>query len=210
VEKGQPSHTLGTRAMDQEVAGDVTALLRSWRSGNIEARDDLMQLVYAELRRRAAAYLRGERADHTLSPTALVHETYLRLVGQQRVAWQSRAHFLGVAAQLMRRILVDHARRHLAAKRRDEPLRVRFNEPPAAANVPDCDLLLLDQALNELTALDARQSQIIELRFFGGLAEQEIAEVLSVSRSTVTREWQTARAWLFRRMRKGAQRRVRD
>jgi RNA polymerase sigma factor (TIGR02999 family) len=162
-----------------------------------------MPLVYKELRRRAAAYLRRERSDHTLQPTALVHEAYLRLVGQERVVWQNRAHFYGVAAQMMRRILVDHARGHHRGKRFGDRLKVTLDERVGAAASPDCNLLLLDQALDELTAIDARQGQIVELRYFGGLSESEVAGVLAISRSTVTREWQIARGWLFRRVTTG-------
>jgi RNA polymerase sigma factor (TIGR02999 family) len=162
-----------------------------------------MPLVYAELRHRAALYLRYERVGHTLSPTALVHEAYLRLIGQKRVAWQNRAHFFGIAAQVMRRILVDHARGQRRAKRPNAALKVTLDEGLGWTQQPDWDLLMLDQALDDLTALDPQQGQIVELRYFGGLAEHEVAQVLSISRSTVTREWQTARAWLYRRMTKG-------
>jgi len=168
-----------------------------------------LPLVYRELRRRAAGYLRNERRDHTLQPTALVHEAYLRLVGQKRVAWQNRAHFFGVAAQMMRRILVDHARAHRAAKRPGAAFKVTLDDRIGASESRDCDLLALDQALNELTTFDPRMGQIMELRYFGGLSEQEVAEVLSISRSTVTREWQTARTWLYRRMTTGPERRAR-
>jgi len=184
----------------------VSDLLRAWGRGDIQARDDLLPLVYRELRRRAAGYLRRERADHTLQPTALVHEAYLRLVGQDRIAWQNRAQFFGVAAQMMRRILVDHARSHRAEKRPGAAFKVVFDERIAATQPRDCDLLALDVALTELTAFDPRLGQIVELRYFGGLSEQEVAEVLSVSRSTVTRDWQTARTWLYRYMTKGPQR----
>ena len=180
----------------------VSGLLQAWGSGDLGARDELLPLVYRELRRRAAGYLRQERPGHTLSPTALVHEAYLRLVGQQRVAWQNRAHFYGVASQMMRRILVDHARAHQAAKRPGAGLRVVLDDRIGVAQPPDCELLLLDRALNELTAIDPQQGQIVELRYFGGLSESEVADVLGTSRSTVTREWKTARAWLFRRLTK--------
>jgi RNA polymerase sigma factor (TIGR02999 family) len=184
--------------------GELTALLRAWGRGDVHARDELLPLVYEELRRRAAAYLRRERVDHTLQPTALVHEAYLRLVGQQRVAWQNRAQFFGLAAQMMRRILVDHARALRTTKRPAPAMKVALAERIGQVEPVDCDLLLLDQALSELAALDPQQSQIVELRYFGGLAEHEVAEVLAVSRSTVTREWQTARAWLYRRMTSGS------
>jgi len=179
---------------------DISGLLRDWGQGNLRARDDLLPLVYRELRRRAAGYLRQERRDHTLQPTALVHEAYLRLVEHDRIVCQNRAQFFGVAGQLMRHILVDHARRRLAAKRPDAALKVLLDEPIGATQPRNCDLLDLDQALNELTTMDSRAGQIVELRYFGGLSEQEVAEVLSISRSTVTREWQTARMWLYRRM----------
>jgi RNA polymerase sigma-70 factor (ECF subfamily) len=162
-----------------------------------------MPLVYQELRRRAAAYLRRERPDHTLQPTALVHETYLRLVGQNQAGWQNRAEFFGIAAQMMRRILVDHARGQRRGKRFGAAVRVTLDEEIAGTGPPDCDLLLLNQALDELTALDLRQGRIVELRYFGGLSESEVAEVLAVSRSTVTREWQIAKGWLYRRVTSG-------
>ena len=187
-----------------DVTGEVTALLRAWGHGNVSARDELLPLVYKELHRRAAAYLLRERADHTLQPTALIHETYLRLVGQQRMAWQNRAQFFGVAAQMMRRILVDHARAQQASKRPAAAMKVTLDEHVGQVDPIDCDLLLLNEALSELAAFDPRQSQIVELRYFGGLAEHEVATVLDISRSTVTREWQTARAWLYRRIRFGA------
>jgi len=184
-------------------ARDVSSLLRAWGDGDLHARDDLVQQVYRELRKQAAGYMRRERPDHTLRPTALVHEAYLRLIDQDRVAWQNRAQFFGVAAQMMRRILVDHARRHRAAKRPGADLKVTLDDRIGATAPPDCELLLLDQALEELATFDPRQGRIVELRYFGGLAEEEVAEVLGVSRSTVTREWQSARAWLYRRIVKG-------
>lgn len=175
-------------------------LLRAWSQGDGQARDDLLPLVYAELRAQAVRYMRRERTDHTLQPTALVHEAYVRLIGQARVSWQNRAHFFGLAAEMMRRILVDHARKHHAAKRPGTALRVAWDEKLGATPPLDCELLLLDQALAELAARDPRQARVVELRYFGGLSEQEAAEVLTVSRATVTRDWQVARAWLFRRM----------
>lgn len=183
--------------------GAVSGLLRAWGRGDAGARDKLMPLVYAELRRRAAAYLNRERKDHTLQPTALVHEAYLRLMGQQRVVWQNRAHFYGVAAQTMRRILVDYARGRARTKRYGAAIRVTLDDRLAAVQPQDCEMLLLDQALGELAALDPRQARIVELRYFGGLSEREIASVLDVSRSTVTREWLIAKGWLFRRISTG-------
>jgi RNA polymerase sigma factor (TIGR02999 family) len=186
-----------------ERTGEVTRLLRAWRDGDPAAQDELVPLVYEELRHRAAAYLHRERADHTLQPTALVHEAYLRLIGQRRVSWQSRAHFYALAAQTMRRVLVDYARQRDAAKRPSPGLRVALDEQIPGEQPADAELLLMDQALSELSALDSRQGQIVELRYFGGLSEREIAESLSISRSTVTREWQSARAWLYRRIASG-------
>ena len=186
----------------------VSDLLRAWGHGDLQARDNLLPLVYRELRRRANAYLRRERRDHTLQPTALVHEAYLRLAGQDRVTWQSRAHFFGVAAQMMRRILVDHAREHHSAKRPGAAFRVALDDRIGSSAPLDCEVLLLDDALQELSTLDPRQGQIVEFRYFAGMSEQEVAEVLSISRSTVTREWQSARAWLYRRMTKPPGRRT--
>ena len=179
---------------------DVSDLLRAWGRGDLQARDELVPLVYRELRRRAAAYLRRERADHTLQPTALVHEAYMRLIGQQRVVWQNRAHFFGVAAQMMRRILVDYARERQAAKRPGAALKVALDDHIGAVEPRAFELLAIDRALTELARLDPRQVRIVELRYFAGMSEQEVAHALSLSRATVTREWQTARAWLYRRV----------
>ncbi len=164
---------------------------------------DAVPLVYDELRRLAAAYMRRERPGQTIQATALVHEAYLRLVGQERVIWQNRAHFLGVAANMMRRILVDHARGRGRDKRPGAALRVTLDDRDCAAEPRDCELLMIDWALTELTAVDPRQGQIVELRYFGGLTEGEVAEVLSISRSTVTREWLIAKGWLYRRITTG-------
>lgn len=178
---------------------EVTALLKDWGGGDRAALERLMPLVYAELRRVAASYLRAERPDHTLQPTALVHEAYLRLVDQSSVKWQNRAHFFGIASQMMRRILVDHARRRQAAKRDAASFFLRT--PNAEDDGRDPELLALDAALGGLESLDARQARIVELRFFGGLTVEETAEVTGVSPATVKREWQTARAWLAREIR---------
>ena len=159
-----------------------------------------MPLVYEELRRRAAAYLRRERADHTLQPTALVHEAYLRLVGQRRVVWQNRAHFFGIAAQMMRRILIDYAKGQHRGKRFGAAVRVPLDDRVGAVSPPECDLLLLDQALDELTAIDPRQARVVELRYFGGLTESEVAEVLAISQATIKRDWRIAKGWLYRRV----------
>ena len=179
----------------------VSQLLQAWGQGDLQAREDLVPLVYQQLRKRAAAYLRRERRDHTLQPTALVNEAYMRLMGQQRVTWQNRAQFFGVASEIMRRILVDHARERQAAKR-PGGVRVTLDDGIGAAPPLDCEVLMLDDALQELARLDERQAHIVELKYFGGLSEQEVGEVLSLSRATITREWQSARAWLYRRMTK--------
>ena len=178
-------------------APNVTALLRAWSDGDLAARDQLVPLVYDELHRRASAYLRRERRDHTLQPTALVNEVYLRLVNQRRAVWQNRAQFLGVAAQMMRRILVDHARGGRMAKRSGQWLRVTLSEGVAQVADADAELLDLDAALTQLARFDPRKSQIAELRFFGGLSLEETGHVLGISVATVEREWQVARAWLY-------------
>jgi len=177
---------------------DVTELLRAWSDGDSGARDRLMPLVYDELRRRAAAYLRRERRDQTLQPTALVHEAYLRLVDQRRAVWQNRAQFFGVASQMMRRILVDRARARRMAKRSGRWARVTFDEAEKATPPVDVEVLDLDAALTQLAAFDPRKSQIAELRFFGGLSLEETGQVLGLSIATVERDWQAARAWLFK------------
>jgi RNA polymerase sigma factor (TIGR02999 family) len=176
---------------------DVTALLHAWRDGDVAARDRLMALIYAELRRRAAAHLRRERPDHTLQPTALVNEAYLRLV-DQRAPWHNRGQFFGVASQIMRRILVDRARARRMGKRSGQWARVTLDEARAVTQPVDVDVLDLDAALTHLATFDARKSQIAELRFFGGLSLEETGKALGVSLATVERDWQAARAWLFK------------
>ena len=180
-------------------SGRISHLLQRWAGGDVQAREDLVPLVYQDLRRRAAACLRRERRDHTLQPTALVNEAYVRLMGQERVTWINRAQFFGVAAQAMRRILVDHARER-AAKKRPGGVRVTLDEGMRSVPAIDCELLMLDSVLQELAAIDPRQAQIVEMKYFGGLSEEEVAAILSLSRTTITREWQSARAWLFRRL----------
>lgn len=182
--------------------GRISQLLQKWGRGDLQAREDLVPLVYRELRNRAAVCLRRERPNHTLQPTALVNEAYLRLMGQRRVTWANRAQFFGVAAQIMRRILVDHARERQAAKR-DGGVRVTLDDGIGAAPPPECELLMLNEALDALARLDERQARIVELKYFGGLSEEEVATVLSLSRATITREWQSARAWMYRRLTKG-------
>jgi RNA polymerase sigma factor (TIGR02999 family) len=175
----------------------VTGLLRAWGEGDAKAGDRLMPLVYAELRKRAAAYLRRERPGHTLQPTALVHEAYMRMAGQDRAGWKNRAQFFGVAACMMRRILVDHARALNMAKRTGRLINVELQDDHAVVAAPDIDVLALDEALTRLAAFDARKTAVAELRFFSGLSVEETAQFLGVSVATVEREWQAARAWLY-------------
>jgi RNA polymerase sigma factor (TIGR02999 family) len=189
--------------VDQSAPQDVTKLLAEWSKGNRASLETLMPLVYDELRRVAGRYLQQERPGHTLSATALVHEAYLRLV-KQTVPWQNRAHFYGVAAQMMRRILVDHARRHRYAKRGGGALTLELAEAVATPKHQEIDLLALDDALQSLAKMDERQSRLVELRFFAGLSIVETAEVLAVSAPTVKREWASARAWLFREISRGS------
>lgn len=179
---------------------NVTKLLISWGNGNKEALDRLLPLVYDELRRQAARYLRRERAGHTLQTTALIHEAYLRLVDQKNVHWQNRAHFFGLAAQLMRRILVDHARSKKRDKRGGSDIRVSLTGAQVLAKDRDVDVVALDEALDRLAQLDEQQSRIVELRFFSGLTVEETAEALSISPATVKRDWSMAKAWLHREL----------
>jgi len=185
---------------------DVTRLLQDWRSGDAGALDALMPLVYTQLRGLAAGYLSRESPGHTLQPTALVHEAFLKLFRQERVDWQNRSHFYSIAAQLMRRILVDHARSHHRHKRGSGGIAVSLDEPAAqavAAPAPDInpiDVVALDRALQTLEQLDPRQGRLVELRFFGGLTIEETAEVLGLSTGTVKREWAFAKALLFREL----------
>ncbi len=174
-------------------------MLVDWGQGDAEAPGRLMPLVYDELRRLARGYLQRERSDHTLQPTSLVHEAYLRLVDQTVTSYQNRNHFFGIAAQVMRRILVDHARRRRAGKRGGGEVALQFDDVEMSPRqTRDVDLIALDDALQDLARLDARQSQVVELRFFGGLTNEEIAQSLEISPRTVKREWRMARAWLRR------------
>lgn len=175
---------------------EVTALLRAWAAGQPGAADRLVPVIYQQLRRRAAAYLRAERRDHTLQPTALVHEAYLRLVDQQHVVWRNRAQFFGMASQMMRRILVDHARRRKMHKRSGRWIQVALDDCALPGPAADFDVLALDELLVRLAAFDARKSRIVELRYFGGLSLEETASVLDIAPRTVEREWRAARAWL--------------
>jgi RNA polymerase sigma-70 factor (ECF subfamily) len=182
---------------------DVSILLRAWSDGDQNALDQLTPIVYDELRRLAAHYLRGERTDHSLQATALVNEAYMRLVDYKRMRWENRAHFFAVSAQLMRRILVDHARRH-NLKRGGAIQHVALDETAILGGGRDENLVMLDDALQALAGIDPRKAQVVELRFFGGLSVEETAEVLKVSPVTVMRDWSTARIWLYREMGGGA------
>jgi RNA polymerase sigma factor (TIGR02999 family) len=181
---------------DNDQTSKITQLLIAWNNGRPEALEDLLPLVYGELRHLAARYLHREPIDHTLQPTALVHEAYLRLVDQREVQWQNRAHFYGIAAKIMRRILVDSARARKADKRGAGWERVSLNEDQTPADAAGIDVLALNQALERLATFDPQQERIVELRYFGGLTIEEAAEVVGISAASVVREWTIARAWL--------------
>lgn len=176
----------------------ITQLLVAWSEGDRAALDELMPLVHAELRRIARNYMRGERKGHTLQTTALINEAYLRLVDQKQVHWQNRAHFLAIASEMMRRILVDYARRRRSQKRGDGGVQVTLSEAAELVNERSPDLVALDEALLSLAKMDERRSKVVELRFFGGLSIEETAEVLNVSTTTVERDWTIAKAWLHK------------
>jgi RNA polymerase sigma-70 factor (ECF subfamily) len=178
----------------------ITQLLKKWSNGDAKALDQLMPLVYDELHRLAEAYLRRERREHTLQPTALVNELFLKFFDQNSMSWQNRAQFFGIAAQLMRRILVDHARAHYSAKRGGDRFAVSLKDVAAFGAQPDADLLALHDVLNHLEEIDPTQGRIVELRFFGGLTIKETAEVMRISHATVEREWRTAKAFLKREL----------
>jgi len=186
------------RNVHPESSDQLTQLLVRWRGGDRQALDDLMPLVYEELRRLAQHYLQRERSDHTLQSTALVHEAYMRMLGQKLPDWQNRAHFFGVAARLMRQILVEYARGHQAGKRGGNACKVTLDEGALLSQKTDVDVILLDDALQDLAKLDEQQSRIVELRFFAGLSIDDTSEVLGISPATVSRQWTTARVWLHR------------
>jgi RNA polymerase sigma factor (TIGR02999 family) len=191
-------------AQPEPAQADVTRLLVQLTKGDRAAVDQLMPLVYDELRRIAAAHLRRERPGHTLQSTALVHEAYLRLIDQRNVEWRNRAHFFGIASRMIRRILVDHARGHHAAKRGAGAPRLSLDEAIGVPGGRDLDLVALDDSLEALAKIDPEQSRLVELRYFGGLTIEETAEVMQISPATVSREWTAARAWLFRELSRGA------
>lgn len=180
----------------------VTQLLIACSDGNPDAFNQLFPLVYEELRRLAHHYMTQERPGHTLQTTAVVHEAYLRLIDQKHVQWHNRAHFFAIASQMMRRILITHAQSHAYAKRGGGALKVSLDEAAILSPERATELIALDEALKSLTAIDSRRSQVVELRFFGGLDNEEIAEVLKISPNTVTRDWNVAKAWLYREMNK--------
>lgn len=185
--------------MTEIPARGITQLLRDWSRGDRSALEALTPLVYDELRRLAASYMRRERAGHTLQNTALVHEAYVRLV-DQRVEWKSRSHFFAIAAQMMRRILVDHAKERKSAKRGSGIRPVTLDEPLRVSRQPAMDIVALDDALSALSAIEPQRAKIVELRFFGGLSNEEIAKALGISTATVQRQWAGARAWLYQEM----------
>ncbi|MGA8102951.1 MAG: sigma-70 family RNA polymerase sigma factor [Candidatus Acidiferrales bacterium] len=184
--------------MEHRPPSEVSLLLQEWRSGDRQALDALLPLVYGELRRLAHYQLRKERPDHTLQSAALVHEAYLRLIGLNVPDWESRTHFFAIAAQLMRQILVDYARRHKAAKRGGSICKLSLDDAATASRREDVDVVALDDALKALARLDPRQSRVVELRFFAGLSLQEISEATEIAPATVQRDWTAARAWLYR------------
>jgi len=182
----------------------VTQLLKAWGNGERPALDQLIPLVYTELHRLALQYMGRERRTHTLQPTALVHEAYERLIGLKHVSWQNRAHFFGVSAQLMRRILVDYARSRRYSKRGGEWRQVPLNEAVALFRARQTDIIALDDSLRALAEIDPRKSRVVEMRFFGGLSIKEVAEVLNVSQETVLRDWRLAKVWLLRELNQGS------
>jgi RNA polymerase sigma factor (TIGR02999 family) len=186
--------------MTRDASADATGLLLAWSQGDSGALDRLVPLVHSELHRLAVAYMRRERADHTLQPTALVNEAYLRLMDVTRIQWNDRAHFLAVAAQTMRRILVDFSRQRHSQKRGGDLVQLSLDEAPDVGPEPAVDLVALNDALSTLASFDPRMSQVVELRFFGGLTVEETATVLDVSPETVMRDWKTAKAWLLREL----------
>lgn len=183
---------------------EITQLLAEWSDGNQSALDELYPLVYDELHRLARRYMSRERQDHTLQTTALINEAYVRLVDQKNVHWANRSHFFAISAQIMRRILIDHARRHAYAKRGGGAQQVSLDEAATVSRAAGAELLRLDEALKSLSQMDPRRSQVVELRYFGGLNNEEIAGVLNISENTVTRDWNMARAWLHQQLSESA------
>jgi RNA polymerase sigma-70 factor, ECF subfamily len=186
--------------MNESPNSEITQILHDWNNGNEGAKERLLPFVYDELKRQARFLMSRERSNHTLQPTALVHEAFLKLSEQSGIDWQNRSHFYGIISRLMRQILVDHARSHATEKRGSNPIHLSFDDVQIPIEERAGSILAIDEALQKLAAFDERQSQIIEMRFFGGLNNGEIAEALEISERTVGREWQTARLWLFREL----------
>ncbi len=186
--------------MSDDLQHEVTRILHEWSEGDGNAAERLMPLVYDELRRLARSFLSRERGDHTLQPTALVNEAYLRLVDQTRVNWQNRAHFYGIASSMMRRVLIDHARAHATEKRGGGAVHLSIEDAHLPIEERAADFVALDEALDRLAQFDERKCRVVEMRFFGGLTDEEIAQVLSVTTRTVLRDWKTARLWLYREL----------
>lgn len=186
--------------MGEEPQHDVTQILRDWNEGDADAPERLMPLVYDEMRRLARTFLSRERNSHTLQPTALVNEAYLRLVDQTRVNWQNRAHFYGIASRMMRRVLIDHARAHATEKRGGGTIRLSIDDVQVSLEERATSFVALDEAMKRLEQMDERKCKVVEMRFFGGLSDEEIAEVLGVTTRTVLRDWKTARLWLYREL----------
>lgn len=186
--------------MSDGKTAEITQILQDWNSGNDEAKERLLNYAYDELKRQARYLMSRERVDHTLQPTALVHETFLKLGDGANIIWKDRAHFYGFASHLMRQILVDHARHHAAAKRGKNPVHVSTDDIEIPTYERADSIVAIDEVLNRLAAIDERQARIVEMRFFGGMTNTEIAETLDVSERTVSREWQTAKIWLYREL----------
>ncbi len=188
--------------MNEQKASEITQILQDWNDGREDAKERLLPFVYDELKRQARILMSRERADHTLQPTALVHEAFLRLSEQTGIDWKDRSHFYGIASRLMRQILVDHARLHATTKRGNHPIHFSLDDVQIPVEERAASILFLDEALGRLEKFDEMQARIVEMRFFGGMNNHEIAESLSVSERTVGREWETARLWLYRELNK--------
>ncbi len=186
--------------MNENKISEITQILQDWNDGSEDAKERLLPFVYDELKRQASFFMSRERANHTLQPTALVHEAFLRLSEQSSIDWKNRNHFFGIASRLMRQILVDHARTHGAAKRGSNPIHFSVDDLQIPVEDRAGSILALDEVLEKLTKFDERQAKIIEMRFFGGMSNKEIAEALEISERTVGREWQSARLWLYREL----------
>lgn len=186
--------------MSDKPPAEITQILKDWNEGNVGAKERLMPFVYDELKRQARSLMSRERSDHTLQPTALVHEAFLRLSEQTGIDWKDRSHFYGIASRLMRQILVDHARLHATAKRGNRPIHFSVDDVQIPVEERAGSILVLDEVLQRLEKLDETQARIVEMRFFGGMNNQEIAESLDISERTVGREWQAARLWLYREL----------